>query len=110
MHSATHPKSGKTVEVNLGGGPHLAGYYSSVHGKSFELGDWLDRVHLDSRVSERAAAVGMEFYAHRCQPHLPHADIKLENLDSNLVYLFHPNEFQGRSAILILILKETEIK
>ncbi len=110
MHSAPHPMSGTTVEVDLGSGPHLAGYDSSVHGNFFELGDWLDRVHLDSRVSQRSALVGMEFYAHRCQPHLSHADIKLENLDTNLVYLFHPNEFQGRSVILILVLKETEIK
>jgi hypothetical protein len=100
--------AGKTVRVNLGRGPHFAGYDSAVHGKEFEFGDWLDRVHLDTRVSERAAEVGMQFYANRCQPHLQHAEI--ESLDGNLIYLYQPIEFQGRSTILILVLKEFEIE
>jgi hypothetical protein len=109
MHSTPHPKAGRQITVNLGDGPHLANYDDAIHGKSFELGDWLDRVSLDERITARVAELGIQWYANRCMPHLPASGVTQQMLgNADLVYCLHPVEFEGRKGIRIIVLAKHE--
>ncbi|MBA3857402.1 MAG: hypothetical protein C0507_10885 [Cyanobacteria bacterium PR.3.49] len=109
MHEAPHPRAGHTITVDFGEGPHQAGYDYFIHGNSYELGDWLDRISLDERISKRAMEVGIQFYANRCRPNLPPWGVTEQMLgDTTLVYCLHPVEFEGRKSLEIIVLNEHE--
>ena len=111
MHESPHPKSGKFVTVNLGAGPHQAGYDKYLNGESRELGDWLDRIKLDERIGERALQIGIDFYVHRCFPRMPVHGNTMESIDtSDLVYCIHEIGPPDLKHIAIDILDGSEVE
>lgn len=111
MHSLPHPKTGHTFRINLSDGNVHAYNDLVMHGSSFKLLDWADRIEVDQSISHREKEVALMFFAHRCQPDLPPMDpvpISMLNLDG-AVYGICEIHFEGRSHEELVVLRELDL-